>query len=369
MRPERSAPDRTGRKLKILFITSTLYLGGVQKVTCILASALAERHEVTLAYCFDSGRSNALSENCALRKIPDYPGDADGLTKLRGVREQVKALKALKRELNVDVSVSLGNTANAINALSKGSERVICCERSNPKRSWGKLYLLTRYAYWRADHIVFQSEKIRGMFGRGVREKSSILKNPVMIPQPADERREKKIVTMGRLSPQKNHALLIRSFARFHERFPDYRLHIFGEGSLEEETRRLIAALRLEEAVILEGNDPAVHERIRDAEMFVLSSDFEGLSNALLECMSRGIACISTRCEGSVDVIRDGNNGLLVDIGDEEGLARAMCALAGDPALRRRLERQAAADLKAYDKDEVAKDWESVILRCVGERN
>ena len=82
--------------------------------------------------------------------------------------------------------------------------------------------------------------------------------------------------------------------------------------------RRLTA--RQGESVFLEGNRSDVHTLIRDAEIFVLASDYEGLSNALLECMTMGIACISTDCEGSTDVIRDGENGLLVRRGDEKGL-------------------------------------------------
>ena len=127
----------------------------------------------------------------------------------------------------------------------------------------------------------------------------------------------------------------------------------------------MIGHLNLSDAVFLEKNDPDVLQRIRDAEMFVLSSNFEGLSNALLECMSMGIACISTRCEGSVDVIRERENGLLVDVGDKRALTEAICALAQDPELRRRLERQAMEDMKAYDKDTVVKDWSRVIRQCL----
>ena len=352
------------KKLNLLFITSTLYLGGVQKVTCMLANALAEKHHVAVAYCFDSGKSNALSDRCVVRKLPSYDKNADSLTKLRVVRKQIKELKALKKELNIDVAISLGNTANNINTRSKGRECVICSERSNPKKSWGHLFFLICLAYQKADFIVFQSEKVRSMFGAAVQKKSCILKNPLLPPPPADAQRKKKIAALGRLMPQKNHELLIRSFARFHRQFPEYTLHIFGEGELEGKLRRLIGSLGLTAHAFLEGNDPNVHERIRDAEMFVLSSDFEGLSNALLECMAMGIACISTRCEGSADVIRDGENGLLVDIGDEEGLARAMCLLAQDGTLRRKLERQAREDLKAFDRDIVAASWEQVILKA-----
>lgn len=362
-------PQRqSDRKLNLLIVTSALYLGGVQKVACILASTLAERHNVTLAYCVESDQSNEVSDKCRVHKLSEYAADASIPTKMLVSSRQVRELRELKRELDIDASISLGNTANAINVRSRCNERIICCERSSPKQSWGKNFPLIESSYRKADFVVFQSQEVQELFEDRIREKSCILKNPVPIPPPAHEDREKKIVTMGRLTPQKNHELLIRSFVRFHERFPEYTLHIFGEGPLEEQTRQLVLSLHMEGHVFLEGNDPAVHTRIRDAEMFVLSSVFEGLSNALLEAMSMGIVCISTRCEGSSDVIRDRENGLLVDIGDEEALTQAMCLLAENPELRRTLERQAMEDLKAYDRDIVVSDWERMIEECVGTR-
>ncbi len=353
------------KKINLLFVTTALYFGGAQKVTYILADALSDRYDVTVAYCFDTGRSHEFSEKCRIRKLPEFSSDANLPERMRSIREQIRTLKALKKELKIDAAISLGNVSNFINAMSKGDEQIICCERSNPKRSWGSLFFLTSLAFRRADHVVFQSERIRSLFGSGVRLKSSILKNPVLIPDPAAVCREKKIVAIGRLTAQKNQALLISAFAKFRERFPEYSLHIYGEGELERQLKMLIRSLEISGHVFLEGNDPDVHEKIRDAEMFVLSSDFEGLSNALLECMAMGISCISTKCEGSTDVIRNGENGLLADIGDESGLAQAMCTLAQDPHLRRRMERQAMEDMKLYARDLVVKDWECMILQCI----
>ena len=361
MGSKEKAKLHTGERLNLLFVTSTLYWGGAQRVTNILANALSQRHNITVAYCFDSGRSLDFSERCEIRKLPDYDGNDPWPMKTICILKQAKALKELKKERSIDASISLGNVGNLINALSRGKERVICSERNNPKRSLGKLFFLTRLAYARADHVVFQSEDVRRMYPEQIRRKSTILKNPLPIPRPADKERKKKIVALGRLTAQKNHALLIRSFAGFHRQFPEYSLHLYGEGELEAEMRRLIDSLQLSDCVFLEGNQADVHEQIRDAEQFVLSSDYEGLSNALLECMSMGIACISTKCEGSVDVIRDGENGLLAELGDEEALTRQMCRLARDPELRQRLERQAMEDMKAFDQNVVVKDWERVI--------
>ncbi len=359
--PEREA----GRKRNLLFVTSSLYYGGAQKVASLLASGLSNEFNVTVAYCFDSGRQHSLPDNCRIRKLPDYKRNAGFLEKTRCVRKQIRTLRALKTDLEIDAAVSLGNISNLINAMSKGKERVICSERSNPKRSWGKwFFLITHFLFARSDLVVFQSQTIRNLYGKRIRDKSCILKNPLLRPEPALDHRKKKIVTMGRLTAQKNHDLLIRSFAEFHKSFPDYRLFIFGEGELEGKMKQQIESQNLSDAVLLEKNDPDVHERIRDAEMFILSSDFEGLSNALLECMSMGIACISTKCEGSADVIRDRENGLLVEIGDSQALTEAMCVLTQDPELRRRLELRAMEDMKAYDRDVVIKDWSRAIWQC-----
>ena len=347
-----------------MVVLSSLYLGGLQKVACILANFLSERHEVTIVYCLDTERRHMINEKCRICKLPEYAADAGWLTRAGCIIKQVKELRELKRRLHIDVAVSLGNIANCINALSKGKERIICCERSNPKHSWKNRLFLNRLFYHRSDHVVFQSEKIRSIFGRRIRSKSSILKNPVIIPAPANDAGAKKIVALGRLVPQKNHALLVRSFARFRKQFPEYKLYIFGEGRLETQIKQLIADLGQTDHVYLEREVLDVHAKIRDAEMFVLSSDFEGLSNALLECMSMGIACISTKCEGSVDVIRHGENGLLADIGDEKALADAMCTLAGNPDLRKKIGQQAMEDMKEFDKDVVCEDWERVILQC-----
>ena len=127
------------------------------------------------------------------------------------------------------------------------------------------------------------------------------------------------------------------------------------------ELQALAGALDVKDAVLFAGHTEAVHEAVSDAELFVLSSNYEGMPNALLECMMMGMACISTRCEGATDVITHGVNGLLVDIGDTEALIAAMTALADDPDLRKRLAAEAKKTSAAYEKAEVVKQWLAII--------
>lgn len=119
--------------------------------------------------------------------------------------------------------------------------------------------------------------------------------------------------------------------------------YIYGEGELEEDLSALAGELGLADRVHFEGFREDVYEEMRDAEQFVMSSDFEGLSNALMEAMQMGLACISTDCTGSDELIEDGRDGLIVPVGDAEAMARAMCQLAEDPDLRRQIGRAAAS--------------------------
>ena len=107
--------------------------------------------------------------------------------------------------------------------------------------------------------------------------------------------------------------------------------------------------------------NPDVHYRIRNAIMFVLSSDFEGLSNALLEAMMMGIPCISTNCAGSDEVIRNEKNGLLVNVGDEDGLYMAMKKLLENNELRKDISNQAKSDLSIFKSDKVLSEWMNYI--------
>lgn len=355
--------DLTTKKPNILIMHRKPYSGGAEKVAYKLANALADSCNVTLTYNVSGEEQYPLDPRCELIYVPR--GNAkkwNVIGKSIRLAQVVRTYRALKKERNIDVSLSLLAYPNMCNVLSACGERVICSERTNPKKDNPQYYLLTKYAYKKADHVIFQSETVRQLFSKRVQEKSSIIMNPVSVPCYAAETRTHRIVTMGRLVPQKNHELLIRSFAAFSERFPEYSLSIYGDGKLKGKLQKLIDQLGLNEKVTLYGNTLDVHEKIRNAEMFVLSSNFEGLSNALLECMMMGIACISTKCEGSTDVIRDGKNGLLVDIGDQNGLTEAMCVLAENPELRIQMEQTAKADAKSFHTDVVIEQWKKVLF-------
>ncbi len=345
------------KRHRVMILCYSFYGGGAEKVACWLGETLAEDKDTgVLLLCAEKKEKTYLTDNAIPQIVlPVFMGPKET------VREQRTRFVAwLKKAARANAAVSFMFFMNQINAASRGKTRVICSERNNPARREPEHMEEIEEIYGKADHVVFQTESVRGLFSDAVREHSTVIPNPV---RAMGERRapRRRIVTVGRLNPQKNQALLLRAFSRFHEDHPEYTLSIYGEGDLLEELQELARTLGIENAVIFEGNVKDVHSQITDGEMFVLSSDFEGMSNALLECMAMGFPCISTACDGSVELIRSGENGILTKIGDEEELYEAMTLLADNEELREQLGRNAARTVRANHPEIIAGQWKQML--------
>ena len=347
-----SFPRRKVQGKSVMFMIYSAYGGGAERVACLLASGFAEKYPVTLVCCEDKGRTYPLGSNVEVVYLPHFWD-----TEEQHERLLERYVRKLKRSRKVFASVSLMYTMNRLNVLTKGKEKVICSERNNPARREPEHMAEIASMYARADHVVFQSKIVRDLFGDTVKSHCTILPNPVSVECPRSTETRHRIVNVGRLNPQKNQMLLIRAFAVFSKKHPEYTLSFYGDGDMKKELEEETVSLGVERQVFFHGNSGHIHREIADAEMFVLSSNFEGLSNALLECMMMGMSCISTSCEGSVDVIRDGENGLLVETGSEEQLCQAMTRLADDPELRDKLGTAAARDAGRFRKETVVREW------------
>ena len=356
------------KRRSVLILTNEIGGGGAERVAVRLAEALSVRHRVTLMYLFDKKIPYELPAEV---EVINIRADAHGRRSLLYTlpmhfflgRKLIRYLRVrqVKKSRGVEATISLLLTSCLYNILTDCGDVRFLTERNDPSHYKKKKFERGWWCYEHSDWMVFQSEQVRSMYSPAVRQKSSILPNPVAVECSAAAQRKKKIVNAGRMTRQKNQTMLIRAFAAFHETHPEYELWIYGKGGLAQELRDLAASLDLGDAVHIEPFSEHIHREIRDAEMFVLSSDYEGLSNALLEAMMMGLACISTACFGSVDQIQDGVNALLIPIGDEGALTAAMTRLADDPALRERLGRTAKRWSAAYEKDEAVRAWERVL--------
>lgn len=341
---------------KILLVGHTMDRGGASHVLSILANRLAENGwEVELAFlrirnAYDISAKVKLTALC-------QPDEGIGFCKA------YKKLRNLYKNTKADIIISFLLPINCITLLTTIGlkKKIIISERNDPKEAnsyWQ--FLMSKILYPFADYCVFQTKRIQSYYSKKCIEKSKIILNPLdttSFPQ-KNNYEQKSFVAVGKLWPQKNHLLLIDAFKKCSN---DYVLRIYGEGPLRDKLTSRIKELELSDRVFLMGNQPDIINKIIDEGVFVLTSDYEGLSNALMEAMCVGMPCISTKCAGADEIIKDGTNGLLVEVGNKQQLTEAMDLLAKDSVIRKRVGSEALKFREKCSSDAIANEWIKII--------
>ena len=210
-------------------------------------------------------------------------------------------------------------------------------------------------------------------FYEGRLKNAVVINNPVKanLPEPYIGERRKVVVNFCRIAEQKNLPLMINAFLEFHKAHPDYTIEIYGntveklEDELKEEYIKLISSLNANEYIKILPPRSDIHSVIHDCAMFVSSSDFEGLSNSMIEAMAIGLPCVCTDClgGGAREMITNGENGLLVPMKDVNALAQAMCRIADDKELSKKCSENAAKVRKTHNVETIADKWLEAIKK------
>lgn len=288
-----------------------------------------------------------------------------GQSRLKRLPGWLFGIRKLIKDVNPDTVLSFAARINIITQLACAGmrQKIIVSERNDPRYDGrGKVTdLFTKLLYPRANAVVFQTKRAEEYFKEIGLINGYIIPNPISVQCHANGMKFGKIVTAGRLTPQKNQRMLISAFSKIVKKYPDTQLYIYGEGNLREELEKQIEELELNGRVIMPGNISDIHNKISDANIFVLPSNFEGLSNMLLEAMMMGLPCISTNCAGADEYITNGKNGLLVNTGDEKAIEEAMCTFLQNPELAKKCGTNAAKASESFDAENVLKQWWRVI--------
>ena len=357
--------------MKIMFVVLSLGKGGAERVVSVLANSFVDlHHEVVMVFTSNHKICYQISEQIKIKYLEDEWNINQGAFHrvFRRIQAIRKAIQSEKPDIVISF-LSLVNMETAI-ALMNCNIPLIVSERSNPAvvPSDRMRRLLRRIVYHRPNGFVFQTEQAKQYFSKQIQKKSAIILNPLMsgLPVAFSGERTKRIVSVGRLVKEKNYPLLLEAFEKFHKIKPEYILEIYGEGDQEDNIRRIIKEKELTDYVRLMGYCRDVHERINDASMFVMSSNYEGMPNALMEAMAQGLPCISTDCPcgGPQTLIKHQMNGLLVKVGDAEGLAKAMFDILEIP-LYKELGDKAKAVRTIADPQVVTDKWMEYISEVI----
>lgn len=353
--------DTKDNSKRIVFLIGSMGKGGAERVISILANYYAEKGwQVDILLLLHNCCEYSLNEN--IRIIPICIENKSRIAQLPKWMYNIR--KYVKKE-KPDKIVSFIARINIIAILSCVglNKSLIISERNDPSADGRSVFvrLATQLLYPFARCIVFQTRWAQSCFSKKIQRKSLVIPNPIHITTLASSSTEMKIVSVGRLIEQKNHSMLIHAFKKVHECFPGYRLVIYGEGKLRSELELQIQELKLEKFVSLPGNVLDIHEKLANAEVFVLSSNYEGLSNALLEAMMMGLPSISTDCAGSNEIIIDNYNGRLVGIGKQDQLADAICDTIKNKEKAQKYSVNGRKSVKSMNIENVISKWENVI--------
>lgn len=339
---------------KIVFIIPNMTGGGTERVISLLAGEYVKRG-VQVAVMQFAGYRHAYELD---ERVEDFAiakqSKGNPFVMVRRILSMRRYFKK-NPDCHIFAFCVMGAVFSVIATIGM-KRHLLVAERNSPDSC--NVKKLRNWAYRHAEVITFQTADGIAYFPKDIAKKAVIIPNPVDADLPArfEGERAKKIVTVGRLHSQKNQALLLEAFADFKRRRTDYKLHIYGEGELEEKLKSLASKLGIEGDVVWHGFSKRVKEEIVDSRMFVLSSDFEGISNSMLEALAMGIPTISTDCPigGARVYMEEGVSGLLVPVGDRRALAESMLRVAEDDALAERLSVGGASLKDKYSTGNIA---------------
>ena len=293
---------------------------------------------------------------------------ADNKVKDRFFRYAALRKKIMRYKPDVVLSMPEDIGIYVILALIGSKIPVCVSERNNP---WVMpdvkiTRLLRKIAYPLADGIIFQTDMAKSYFPKNIQKKGIVLSNPVdiaRIPEPYKGIRQNVFVAVGRLERQKNFPMLIKAFSIFYQREKNFKLVIYGEGRERANLESLIKELGLDGVVLLPGRNKDVLNAINDASAFILSSDYEGMPNALIEAMCMGMPVISTDCPsgGPRELIENQENGILIPVGDEDALVDALFSII-DVTLAEKMSKKSSELRYALTSISIFENWEKYLF-------
>lgn len=362
---------------KIAFFIGSLAKGGAEKVVLNLAEYF---HNQGCDICIMTAWTNAVEY-----PLPEYITRVDvsltkaemGKKKIQNEILRAKKRKKVLKEFAPDILVAFIKENNFRAILTAKSIRipVVVSIRSAVNMEYPKRIdrFLMKLLFPLADGIVLQTQDSKRFFTKRLQKKITVLPNslnPLFIRNRYEGERKKEIVTVGRIDDNKNQQMLVEAFEELAERANGWKCVIYGDGEKREDIRKYVQEKGLGNKILLPGNQADIYEKIYQSNIFVLTSYFEGMPNALIEAMALGLAVISTDCVGSgpKELIRNNENGILIPVGDKKALKEALLRLIADKELEKELGVEAAKIVKNLNPDYVNSLWKTYLTEIVNMR-
>lgn len=344
---------------KVLFVMGSMRKGGAERVASKICNYLASNfYDVYIVTLLSPSVEYDLDKR--IHVINLYNGKRN----IVSVLGWIKGLKNIIKEIKPNSIISFAGRVNIVTLLSAKKNSVIVSERNDPRhdtRTFVSNFLCNYLYSTKAKKIVFQTNEIKRLYCKKIQRKSVVLPNPVSIPKEIkkDYSDGFHIVMIGRLAKQKNYSLAIEALQDIRKQHDCY-IDIYGEGELKDKLVNDINEAKLNNYVTLKGvtNDP-IGAMLKHS-IFMMTSDYEGFSNALLEAMSIGMPCISTPVAGANEIL-DGTNGILLKNHSVKELKTALELLISSQNLREKIGKNALKTAEFFYENKILEKWQALL--------
>lgn len=373
--------------MKILFMIPALSYSGAPKMLSWIANQMAEKdHEVSIVSFFSDIAEHDLNERIKLHCLSINQSKSRIVRNTFGMFKTIRTLHKYVKSYNPDLILAFSNSVSFVYlAYNKIFERrkIIISERADPYQYKGILAKSRIHFMKKASASVFQTDGAREYFKKysKIYENSTVIPNPVFLKDDIQQNlndykvtfaeRDNRIVTVGRLSlKQKRQDVLIDAFEKVHKIHPELKLVIYGDGESKQSIEDIIKFKNLEDSVILAGKTLTVEKEIYNAKAFVLSSDFEGIPNSLIEALALGVPSVATDCSpgGARLLIKDGENGFLVDCGNSNALAEKLLELVENEEISNKFSQNAPKIINEFSEEKIASMWENYFIKTINSK-
>lgn len=356
--------------MKIMLLTDSFGGGGAERVASLLINGLASNPENKVHVCVFIDTPNYRIDMSHIQfhllSPRQYPYFLNILNRMKNLILTIKRVRP-------DVIYSFGPIMASYVILAvklsglRRNIKIIASERNDPRREpvSDVKKIVRDYCYNQSDVIVCQTQMAIDLLKeRKVNSQFVIIPNPISPNLPSWEgQNSKEIITAARLTEQKNLTMLIDAFNKIHHKFPEYRLTIYGEGEQRSFLQSYVMKKGLETVVCLPGFAKDIHQKMAHAYMYVSSSDYEGISNSMLEALGIGLPCICTDCPvgGARMYIENRISGILTQVGDLNGLYDSMCELIQNKELVNMISEKSREVKDVLNVQKITQKWVNLI--------